>query len=136
MVFGCKEVPFAQYREHVAAVARAQIAITFSCRYAMIGNDDDSDNYYVFLVPDVGFSEISKLHDKLYRGPLAPHLRLDIPYIPHIGIATIPDAARIKNLCDQLNAKPVTIHGQINAITLCSYDGSKVTDLESFPCQT
>ncbi len=136
MVFGCKDVPLAIYREHVAAIARSQSAIAFSCRYAMVGNDDDNDNYYVFLTPDEGFAEISRLHDKLYRGPLAPFLRLDIPYVPHIGIATIPDAARIKVLCDKLNAMPITIHGQINAITLCSYDGSKITDLESFPCQT
>ncbi len=136
MVFGCRDVPLAIYREHVAAVAELQSAINFSCRYAMVGNDNDNDNYYVFLTPDEGYAAISKLHDKLYRGPLAAHLRLDIPYVPHIGIATIPDAACIKGLCDELNALPITVNGRIEALTLCSYDGSKITDLESFPCHT
>ncbi len=136
MIFGCNVVPLPAYCEHVSAVARSQSEITFACRYAQIVNDDSNDNYYVFLVPDEGYGEISQLHDKLYRGPLASHLRLDIPYIPHICIATIPDAARIKALCDQLNSAPITIHGRIDAITLCSYDGSKITDLESFACQT
>jgi 2'-5' RNA ligase len=134
MVFGCSDVPLSLYRRHVATVARSQSVISFSCRYAMIFNVATNDNYSVFLVPDEGYSEISKLHDKFYRGPLAPHLRLDLPYIPHITIATIPDAARIKALCDKLNAAGITIHGQIDAITLCSYDGSKITDLESFSC--
>lgn len=136
MLFGCSDVPLSVYRQHVAEVVRLQSAITFSCRYAMLHNDDSNDNYYVFLVPDEGYGEISKLHDKLYRGPLASYLRLDIPYVPHIGIATIPDAARIKSLCDRLNASGISIHGQIDTITLCSYDGSKITDLESFECQT
>jgi hypothetical protein len=136
MLFGCSEVPLPAYREHVAEVARSQSTITFSCRYAQVVSDDSNDNYYVFLVPDTGYNEISKLHDKLYRGPLAPHLRLDIPYIPHIGIATIPNAATIKALCDQLNSLPVAIHGRIEAITLCSFDGLRIADLESFPCRT
>jgi hypothetical protein len=135
MVFGCSDVPIAAYREHVAEVARSETAIDFSLRYAMLGNDDSNSNYYVFLVPDEGYSRISKLHDHLYRGPLASALRLDIPYIPHIGIATIPDAVRIKALCDQLNARGMDIHGQIDSITVSAYDGSKVTDLETFQCK-
>src|SRR5436190_10027149 len=109
MVFGRNDVPESEYREHVRVVAQPQGVIHFSCRYAMICNDDSNDNYYVFLVPDEGFSEISKLHDRLYLGLLAPHLRLDIPYIPHIGIATIPDAHRIKALCEKLNSTAITI---------------------------
>jgi hypothetical protein len=136
MVFGCGEVPESVYREHVRAVAQSQGVVRFSCRYAMVCNDDSNDNYYVFLVPDEGYSEISKLHDRLYRGVLAQYLRLDIPYVPHIGIATITDAQRIKALCDQLNSAGSAVHGQIDAISVCSYDGLKITDLETFQFQT
>ena len=135
MVYGCSDVPLSAYRQHVAEIARSQTVINFTLRYAMLGNDDSNNNYYVFLVPDEGYSGISKLHDKLYQGPLTSYLRLDIPYVPHIGIATIPDAPHIRTLCNQLNSKGVDIHGQINSITVCSYDGSKITDLESFLCK-
>jgi hypothetical protein len=131
MVFGCSELPLRDFREHVAQVARAQKRIAFTCRYAMVHGDDASDNYYVFLVPDEGYSEISRFHDHLYTGPLAPHLRLDIPYVPHIGIATIADAHRIKTLCDGLNAKGIDIEGALESITVSSYDGTKITDLET-----
>lgn len=135
MVFGCADVPESAYRDHIRAVARSQRVIRFICRYAMLANDDSNGNYYVFLVPDEGYSQVSKLHDQLYRGILAPYLRLNIPYVPHIGIATIADAPRIKALCDELNATGVSISGEINTMSVCSYDGSRITDLETFQCQ-
>jgi len=73
----------------------------------MVGNDHSNQNYYVFLVPDEGYSEISKLHDR-----------------------------RIKALCDELNSAGVAMHGQIDTLSVCSYDGTKITDLETFRCQT
>lgn len=136
MAFGCDQVPEPMYREHVRAVAQSQRVIRFSCRYAMVGNDHSNENYYVFLVPDEGYSEISRLHDRIYRGVLAPYLRLDIPYVPHIGIAATMDARRIKALCDGLNSIGVAMHGQIDTMSVCSYDGTKITDLETFRCQT
>jgi hypothetical protein len=107
-----------------------QPPIHFNCRYAMLGNDDSNDNYYVFLVPDEGYSAISRLHDQLYTGPFARFHRLNIPYIPHIGIATIPDAQQIKKLCDDLNRTKLNIAGILNHITICAYDGKRITDLE------
>jgi len=136
MVFGCNDVPLQSYRNHVEKITRSQNSIKFTCRYAMLHSDDSNDNYYVFLVPDDGYGEISKFHDKLYKGLLAPYLRLDIPYVPHIGIATIPDAGRVKSLCDKLNSTGIEISGQINSITVSEYNDSKVTDLETFQCTT
>jgi hypothetical protein len=96
----------------------------------MLGNDDLNDNYSVSLVPDEGYSAISRLHDRLYTGPFAPFYRLDIPYIPHIGIATISDAPKVKRLCDDLNATGVNISGSLNHITVCEYDSNCIIDLE------
>ena len=136
MVFSCSAVPEFAYSEHVRSVAQSQGPIRFFCRYAMVCNDASNDNYYAFLVPDEGYGQISKLHDRLYRGILKQHLRLDIPYVPHIAIATNNDAQRIKALCDELNSDGVAIQGQIDAMTVCSYDGSKITDLETLQCRT
>lgn len=102
----------------------------------MVGNDGSNDNFYVFLVPDEGYSGISKIHDRLYRGVLASYLRLDIPYVPHIGIATMTDAKRVKALCDQINSTNIVIHGQIDSISVCLYAERKIADLETFQCQT
>lgn len=88
MVFRCAAIGLNEYTNHVANVAASSKSITFSCKYAMLGADDEDDTAHVFLVPDQGYAEVSLLHDRLYTGPLLAHLRLDLPYIPHITIGT------------------------------------------------
>ena len=131
LVFRIDDIEVDAYTAHVHAVAARQRPIEFVCRYAMLVNDHDNDDYYAFLVPNQGYSEISLLHDRLYSGEFAPHRRLDIPYIPHIGIATLPDARQIKTLCDELNARGLCIQGTLDSLTICEYDGRRINDLET-----
>jgi len=118
LAFACSQVPEAEYAAHVAAVAARSKPIPFHCRYAMLGADDEDDRAYVFLVPDEGFAAIARLHDHLYTGSLAPHLRLDLPYVPHITIGITTDRRRAKDLCDELNRSGVSIPGTLRAITV------------------
>lgn len=41
---------------------------------------------YLFLRVEKEREQIRKLHDELYKGPLAEFLRSDIPYIPHVTV--------------------------------------------------
>jgi 2'-5' RNA ligase len=42
---------------------------------------------WLFLTPTIGRSEIELLHDKLYElDGIRPHLRADIPFVPHITL--------------------------------------------------
>ena len=84
----------------------------------MLGADDEDERAYVFLVPDDGYATISRLHDALYAGPLASHLRLDLPYVPHITIGITDDRRCAKSLCDQLNADGVVIDGSLSELTV------------------
>lgn len=118
LVFGCNTLPEAVYSDHVGAIARATTAIRFHCRYAMLGADDLNDWAYVFLVPDEGNSEISLLHDRLYTGVLAQHLRLEFPYIPHITIGATQNRKSAKSLCDSLNHAGVDLEGQLRSLTV------------------
>jgi hypothetical protein len=49
------------------------------------GFEKSWDNWLFLCLKD-GRSEMVKLHDKLYKGILAPLLRKDIEYIPHISL--------------------------------------------------
>jgi hypothetical protein len=49
------------------------------------GLEKSWDNWLLLKVSE-GHDEIVRLHDKLYTGPLAPYLRSDIQYSPHVGI--------------------------------------------------
>ncbi len=124
-----------QMREHIATIASASDQVEFCCRYALVYDDDSSDDYYIFLVPDEGFSQISQLHDHLYSDFMRPQLRLDIPYVPHMGIATSKDPDHLYELAQEWNAAGHEISGVIDSLTLCSYDGVKVQDLQTLPLQ-
>jgi len=122
-----------QLKAHISRIAEDSSPIHFCCRYALVYDDDSSDDYYIFLVPDEGFSGISRLHDQLYSDFMRPKLRLDIPYVPHIGIATSKDPDCLYELAKKWNDSGHEITGVVDSLTLCSYDGKKVQNLHSFP---
>lgn len=136
MVFGCSEIDERAYLEHVGEVARLSRPISFVCRYAMLGADDEGERAYVFLVPDEGYSDISRLHDALYRRAMAPFLRLDIPYVPHITLGFSADGAAMKTCCDELNEAALSIHGSVEALTVAALEDGSLVDVASFPFES
>jgi 2'-5' RNA ligase len=129
LVFGCSALGLDEYTNHVAAVASRSKPISFCCKYAMLGNDDENDTAYVFLVPDQGNSEISLLHDRLYSRVLRPHLRLDLPYVPHITIGSLASREQAKHLCDHLNQQGVFIEGRLTKLTVGAVEGERFRNL-------
>jgi hypothetical protein len=104
--------------------------ISFCLRCATINKDDFSEYYHAFLVPDEGFSQIVKLHDKLYSDKLFLHQRLDIDFIPHIGIGNSTDELACKKMVDEWNSKPFLISGTICTFNIVQYENDKVTTIE------
>jgi 2'-5' RNA ligase len=90
--------------------------------------DDSKEFFHVFLVPSKGYNEINKIHDVLYEDDLASELRLDIPFIPHLGIGTGKESEMTELIHNLENQKPV-IEGHISKVSIVEYDGSKVKDL-------
>lgn len=132
MVFGCATVPRDEYVQHVQSVAEASSSVRFACRYAMLGADDEDDTAYVFLVPNAGFAELSLLHDRLYTGVLSSHLRLDLPFIPHITIGRLAERRAAKALCDALNSRGVNIEGSVGALVVGARENGRIQSLARF----
>ncbi|MCP4567450.1 MAG: 2'-5' RNA ligase family protein, partial [FCB group bacterium] len=76
------------------------------------------DRWFLFLVPDEGFSQIIKLHDDLYTGIMSNHLRLDIPFTPHMTVGIFDDAKTCKEAADRINGVDFAVHGRISALDL------------------
>ena len=131
LVFGV-EIDKAELTTHVQAVVQSYNSFVFAMRCALVVKDSFSPNYNLFLVPDDGLSELVKLHDALYTAVLAPHLRLDVPYIPHITIAGSADAAKMKQLADELNAQSFCIEGKVEQVDLVQFAGDVLTAVKSF----
>jgi hypothetical protein len=73
---------------------------------------------------------ILRLQDNLYGGLLADRLRLDIDYIPHIGIGNSKDKFKCKEMADSWNRQHFAISGKIIHLTLVNYADNKVASLE------
>jgi 2'-5' RNA ligase len=50
---------------------------------------------WVVLALTQGAAAVTELHDRLYRGPLAPFLRREFDYTPHLTIGRAADAAAL-----------------------------------------
>ena len=132
MVFACSAVAEDAYLAHVEALAGVSPPVRFTCRYAMLAADDQGARAYVYLVPDEGYSGLSRLHDGLYTGPLAERLRLDIPFVPHVTLGSTADRRAAKRLCDELNERGVAVDGRVDALTVAALEEGRLRDLARF----
>jgi 2'-5' RNA ligase len=132
LVFGSDGMDATTYLDHVAAVAERTAPIAFHCRYAMLGADAHSQRAHAYLVPDEGYAALSLLHDALYSGPLADHLRLDLPYTPHITVGAFASAAQARQWCIARNLAGVSLAGRVEALWIGQVSEGGFEHLEQF----
>jgi 2'-5' RNA ligase len=102
----------------------------FDLKVATINLDDSKEYHHEFLVPDKGYSNIVKLHDRLYSGLLLKNLRLDLDFIPHIGVGNSDDGLVSKKRVDELNEKGVHISGSVDTVDVIEYKDGQVSTIE------
>jgi len=107
---------------HIQNVSEQFEPFEFIARCVTVGDPAFLGNAHVFLIPDEGFSNIVKIHDAFYKGPLQSKLRLDLPFVPHIGIASDPSLEVCKKLVDELNAQDFEIRGRVKSFDIIEYD--------------
>jgi len=107
-------------------------SIHFELALATINKDAFAPVYHEFLVPEKGYAAIAMLHDRLYSGAFRQFLRLDIDYIPHIGVGNDPDAETVKARVDALNQRGVSIAGTIDTVDMIGLQEGRVTRLRQF----
>jgi len=86
----------------------------------------------VFLVFAEGGNAITELHDHLYAGALHPHLRDDIPFVPHITIAAMSSMVACEQLARDLRERAQGICGVIDRLDLVDLGRSRVHSIEGF----
>ena len=123
---------FAEDEFIVETVKRAEGVkrIDFTIRRATVNQDSSGGFYHEFLVPDEGYSDIVKLHDRLYSGRFLKNLRFDIDFIPHVGIGNCEDVLVCKRNVDDLNSRHLLIEGSIQALHVVKYDGDVIASIK------
>jgi len=135
IVFPEASIDQAEFINHLKQKSIGVRSFSAIMRCSVLVKDEFSEYTHVFLVPDEGYSNIVKLHDHLYTGPLTESLRLDIPYIPHLGIANSLDSNICKALVDHLNAENFEIKGIIESMDVIWYENNQVKNLEQIQLQ-
>jgi 2'-5' RNA ligase len=133
LVFPVFNLDEKSFIDHVKQVTQSIPAFDFVIRCATLGDDAFSDYTHVFLVPDEGHSRIVRLHDQLYTGILVPELRLDIPFIPHIGIANNRDPQVCKTVVDDWNTTHFEMRGKVQQLDVIWYENNQVGTIAQIP---
>jgi 2'-5' RNA ligase len=133
LLFGCDAVDEAPYIDHVRAIAATTPAFAFTCFEA--APDDDAGRGYAYLLPDLGRTELTALHDRLYSGPMAPHLRRDLHFVAHMTIGHAADFDAAALLCDELNAAGINVAGAIDALVVGCVEHGRFVELARFALQ-
>jgi 2'-5' RNA ligase len=130
LVFPTDAVAQQMLIEHVQKHVSSVVAFEVVFRCAILGDPEFQGHAHAFLIPDEGFSRVVDLHDRLYTGPLAGELRLDLPFIPHVGIANTPKPKECKVVVDRLNAMAFEVRGRVEQVDVIGYDGERVWTIE------
>ena len=128
-VFPISNIDKMQFIEEVFDKAKGFLPFDFEIKCATVNKDSFIDYFHLLLVPDKGYSNIVKLHDNLYSGLFLKELRLDIDFIPHMGIANSKDKFKVKEWADSWNKKDFSIEGTIDKLTVIEYTNNILTDL-------
>ena len=118
---------------HVEAVCARIGRIRFCLRSAMIVPEHKTGWFHVFLVPDEGFGAIIRLHDRLHAGPLACCWRPDVPYLPHLTVASMRELGHARMTMASLNAKDLAITGRIDELEVQARDTNEQRCLAHVP---
>lgn len=94
-----------------------------------------SFDHYLFLLVDQGKEEIYKLHNELYTDILAPELRADIPFIPHLTLGFFQNQEGelnenlYKKALEEAEELTLDFHTTFDNLTLIKGDGIKQAEI-------
>ncbi len=129
-VFPVFDMDDTDFIEEIKTRAEGFGKIDYRIKCAIRNNDLTSDYWHVLLVPDEGFSKVVKLHDTLYAGKLKKYERLDLDFIPHVGIANSTDPKECKRMVDEVNGMDINIRGTINRLDIIQNKGHEISTIE------
>ncbi|WP_261854757.1 2'-5' RNA ligase family protein [Vibrio spartinae] len=122
LVFPVFNVSIEAFKREVIEKSRSFLPFDFKIRCATINKDAFNNYHHAFLVPDEGFSHLIKLHDSLYSGLLADNLRLDIDFIPHVGVGNDESSRECQGMVQFWNNQDFCISGRISKLQVVEFD--------------
>jgi 2'-5' RNA ligase len=108
--------------KHVKNMVKGIRKINFIISKATTVKDNLNGNTNLFLLPDKGSEDITKLHDGLYSGVLYSALRQDIPFIPHITIGNHANPSELEHIEKIFAEQHILIEGNLEVLDVALYN--------------
>ncbi|MFY9288176.1 MAG: 2'-5' RNA ligase family protein [Alphaproteobacteria bacterium] len=135
LVFPGSDLPAQEFTDEIKKRAKGVKKIAFKLCSAVVVSDPQVEAYHVFLVPDQGCGAITRLYSKLHAGKLAPIMRSDITYLPHVTVASADSWASAYQFATQLNAKDFSVAGEITELEVHERDNRMMRTLATIPLE-
>jgi hypothetical protein len=99
----------------------------------VLNKDAFIDTFHALLVPDEGYSQIVKLHDRLYARRLFQYRKLEIDFIPHLGVGNSRDPLKCLEMIEHWNQTDLTIPGKISVLDIVRLENDLVETILRIP---
>lgn len=130
LIFPTDKVSSSEILQHIKTVKLSTQPFNFTLTKAVVEENIYPTYFQIQLVANQPIAEIIEIHDSLYVDILANELREDIPYVPHITVASNKSRELMQQLADKINKSGIAIEGRVDKITMSSFDGTAVVDIE------
>jgi 2'-5' RNA ligase len=101
-----------QLRAHIQRAIQGMTPFPVQCR-GVTGHEDE----YLFLNVKLGNDQLIDLHDRLYSGPLAAHLRFEYTYTPHVTVGRLADRTEFLRALEVTREVRATFQTVVREIT-------------------
>ena len=113
--------------------ARGCRPFSICLRSAVFNKDASGSPYHCLLAPDEGFGGVVRLHDRLYAGELFPHRRLDIDFIPHVGVGNSADPNEVLRMVEHWNRQEFAIAGRLSVLDVGIFEPDSLRIIRRIP---
>lgn len=118
LIFGYDGLVEEEYVRHVQRVAARLAPVCVTLTDALAPEATDAETNYVYLIAPGADARLREMHAALYQGALAPALRHDLHYVPHLTVGCLYQRTEALALAKELNAKDLAIDVTIDRLAV------------------
>lgn len=133
LVFGVDGIDGTALADHAAACAAASAPIDLQLDRMQDFADPGGDGFKLFLMVGQGREQLAALHLALYGGALAARHRADLPFEPHVTIASCTDRQARDRARGECAILTLPLAGRIDAIEVASLERDSLRRIALVP---
>ena len=122
LVFGVRSISINDLISRTIALAEKTAPFDVTFERAEVYEDHARADHKLFLMVQQGGESLTSLHRQLYAGSLSSELRDDVPFSPHMTVATASSLDLIHAARIEVRSLGLPISGRIEALHVAALD--------------